>query len=141
MTTVRPVRLLSSTNRKIYDHAYSIEDLEAGHGDDWTAEIIVSAGGHGALELLTRVPRVPQGPARDLRPWYDAGMRRSSTGSSRLSSSSARREEPSKPSRPRDRFWQGFEQEVQAYLAGYPQEQQERDRFAGTSADRLTRER
>jgi hypothetical protein len=51
-----------------------------------------------------------------------------------------RREELSKPADLEDRFWQGFEQEVQAYLAHYPQEQQERERFAGTSADHLTRE-
>jgi hypothetical protein len=66
-------------------------------------------------------------------------MRRSSTDSGRLPSSSTGREEQ-KPAGPQDPFWEGFEEEVQAYLARYPQEQQERDRFAGTSADRLTRE-
>ena len=34
-------------------------------------------------------------------------------------------------------FWEGFEEEAQAYLAAYPMERQERDRYAGTSADGL----
>ena len=34
-------------------------------------------------------------------------------------------------------FWKGFEEEARAYLAGYPQERNERDQFAGTSADRM----
>jgi hypothetical protein len=28
-------------------------------------------------------------------------------------------------------FWKGFEEEAQAYLAAYPMERQERDRYAG----------
>jgi len=75
----------------------------------------------------------------DLSLRYNSSMRRSSTDSGRLPSSSTGREEQ-KPTGPQDPFWEGFEEEVQAYLARYPQEQQERDRFAGTSADRLTRE-
>jgi hypothetical protein len=67
-------------------------------------------------------------------------MRRPSTGLNRFRSSSRRREELTKPFDAQDRFWEGFEEEVQAYLVRYPQEQQECDRFAGTSADRLTRE-
>jgi hypothetical protein len=34
-------------------------------------------------------------------------------------------------------FWEGFEEEAQAYLAAYPQERNERNRYAGTSADRM----
>ena len=34
-------------------------------------------------------------------------------------------------------FWEGFEEEARAYLAAYPQERSERDRYAGTSADRI----
>ena len=34
-------------------------------------------------------------------------------------------------------FWEGFEEEARAYLAAYPQERNERDRYAGTSADRM----
>jgi hypothetical protein len=32
-------------------------------------------------------------------------------------------------------FWEGFEEEARAYLAAYPRELNERDRYAGTSAD------
>jgi len=32
-------------------------------------------------------------------------------------------------------FWEGFAEEARAYLAAYPQERNERKRFAGTSAD------
>jgi hypothetical protein len=32
-------------------------------------------------------------------------------------------------------FWDGFEEEAQAYLAAYPREQDERNRYAGTSAE------
>ena len=32
-------------------------------------------------------------------------------------------------------FWEGFEEEAKAYLASYPKERSERDRFAGTSSD------
>jgi hypothetical protein len=32
-------------------------------------------------------------------------------------------------------FWEGFEEEAKAYLASYPKERTERDRFAGTSSD------
>ena len=34
-------------------------------------------------------------------------------------------------------FWEGFEEEARAYLAAYPRERNERDRYAGTSADRM----
>ena len=34
-------------------------------------------------------------------------------------------------------FWEGFEEEAQGYLAAYPHERDERDRYAGTSADRM----
>jgi hypothetical protein len=34
-------------------------------------------------------------------------------------------------------FWEGFDEEAQAYLAAYPMEREERDRFAATSADRM----
>ncbi|HEV3199561.1 MAG TPA: hypothetical protein VGZ73_16775 [Bryobacteraceae bacterium] len=67
-------------------------------------------------------------------------MRRSSVESVRSRSSSTGRQEAPGPSGREDRFWDGFEEEVQAYLARFPQEQQERDQFAGTNADRLTRE-
>ena len=32
-------------------------------------------------------------------------------------------------------FWEGFEEEAKAYLASYPKERAERDRYAGTSSD------
>jgi hypothetical protein len=32
-------------------------------------------------------------------------------------------------------FWEGFEEEAKAYLASYPKEHAERDRYAGTSSD------
>ncbi|MBI4909894.1 MAG: hypothetical protein HY820_40120 [Acidobacteria bacterium] len=32
-------------------------------------------------------------------------------------------------------FWEGFEEEAQAYLASHPEERAERDRYAGTSSD------
>jgi hypothetical protein len=32
-------------------------------------------------------------------------------------------------------FWEGFEEEAEAYLASYPKERTERDRYAGTSSD------
>ena len=32
-------------------------------------------------------------------------------------------------------FWEGFEEEAEAYLASYPKERAERDRYAGTSSD------
>jgi len=38
-------------------------------------------------------------------------------------------------------FWEGFEEEARAYLAAYPQERNERDRYAGTSADRMKERR
>ena len=34
-------------------------------------------------------------------------------------------------------FWEGWEEEAGAYLAAYPQERNERDRYAGTPADRM----
>lgn len=34
-------------------------------------------------------------------------------------------------------FWEGFDEEAQAYLAAFPMEREERNRFAATSADRL----
>lgn len=34
-------------------------------------------------------------------------------------------------------FWEGFEQEVRAYLTAYPQEETDRTRYAGTSGDGL----
>jgi len=34
-------------------------------------------------------------------------------------------------------FWEGFEEEARAYLAAYPQERNERDRYAGTSVGRM----
>jgi hypothetical protein len=32
-------------------------------------------------------------------------------------------------------FWEGFDEEAKSYLASYPKERKERDRFAGTSSD------
>ena len=32
-------------------------------------------------------------------------------------------------------FWEGFEEEATAYLASYPKEHAERNRYAGTSSD------
>jgi len=32
-------------------------------------------------------------------------------------------------------FWEGFEEEAKAYLASYPKERAERDRYAGSSSD------
>jgi len=34
-------------------------------------------------------------------------------------------------------FWEGFEEEAKTYLASYPKERAERDRYAGTSSDGL----
>ena len=34
-------------------------------------------------------------------------------------------------------FWEGFGEEARAYLKAYPQEENERRRYAGTSADGL----
>jgi len=38
-------------------------------------------------------------------------------------------------------FWEGFEEEARAYLAAYPEERDERRRYAGTSTDGMTRRR